>query len=123
MKITSLSQTIYVSIFIGIISSCTKAYIPEDVEPITTNSTSDTITYQSHIKNIISNNCLSCHSGSSPQGNLLLENYNQVRSTSENGTLIQRINDVSNPMPTSGLMPASTRALFDEWVQNGYLEN
>jgi hypothetical protein len=54
---------------------------------------------------------------------LLLENYNQVRSTSENGTLIQRINDVSNPMPTSGLMPASTRALFDEWVQNGYLEN
>ena len=67
MKITSLSQAIYVSIFIGIISSCTKAYIPEDVELITTNSTSDTITYQSHIKNIISNTCSSCHSGSSPQ--------------------------------------------------------
>jgi len=123
MKNTSLSQAIYVSIFIGIISSCTKAYIPEDVEPITTNSTSDTITYQSHIKNIISNNCLSCHSGSTPQGNLLLENYDQVRSASENGTLIQRINDVSNPMPTTGLMPSSTRVVFDEWVQNGYLEN
>jgi hypothetical protein len=54
---------------------------------------------------------------------LLLENYNQVRSASENGTLIQRINDVSNPMPTTGLMPSSKRAFFDEWVQDAFLEN
>ena len=123
MKNTSLSQAIYISIFVGIISSCTKAYIPEYVEPITTNSISDTITYDSHISTIITNNCIGCHSGTNPQGNLLLENYSQVRNSAENGTLMQRINDASNPMPTSGLMPASTRTVFDEWVQNGYLEN
>jgi hypothetical protein len=101
---------------------CTKGYIPQDIESNPPYN-SDTITYESKIKDIISNNCISCHSGSSPQGNLLLENYNQVRSASENGTLIQRINDVSNPMPTTGLMPSSKRAFFDEWVQDAFLEN
>ena len=109
-------------IIISVMTSCTKAFIPEE-EISTTTVTNDTITYVTHIQSIVSNNCLSCHSGSTPQGNLLLENYNQVRSASENGTLIQRINDASNPMPTAGLMPSSTRAVFDEWVQNGYLEN
>lgn len=106
----------------GLLTNCTKAFIPEE-EISPTIVANDTITYQTHISTIITNNCISCHSGNNPQGNLLLENYNQVRSASENGTLIQRINDASNPMPTSGLMPASTRAVFDEWVQNGYLEN
>jgi hypothetical protein len=26
-------------------------------------------------------------------------------------------------MPTSGLMSVSTRVLFDEWVNNGFIEN
>jgi hypothetical protein len=52
-----------------------------------------------------------------------LENYNQVRNSSENGSLIQRINDPADPMPVTGLMPASTRIIFDEWGINGYLEN
>jgi len=110
-------------VLIGIIitTSCTKGFIPE--EEISNNTlTNDTVRYTTHIESIVSTNCLNCHSGNTPQGNLLLENYNQVRNTTENGTLLQRINDVSNPMPTSGLMPEGTRAIFDKWVQNGYLE-
>jgi len=49
--------------------------------------------------------------------------YSQVRNSAENGLLIQRINDVANPMPPASLMSTSTRTLLDEWVQNGYLEN
>jgi hypothetical protein len=26
-------------------------------------------------------------------------------------------------MPTSGLMSVSTRVLFDEWLNNGFIEN
>ena len=103
-----------------ILTSCTKGFIPEPTSP--TNQ-GDTVTYQTHISTVISNSCISCHGGSNPQGNLLLESYSQVRNAVENGTLIQRINDAADPMPTSGLLPVQTRALFDEWVQNGYLEN
>lgn len=108
-------------IVLGILASgCTKGYIPvEEITPIP----SVPISYQIHISPIISTRCISCHSGSNPNGNLRLENYDQVRNASENGTLIQRINDAANPMPTSGLMSSSTRALFDEWVSGGFIEN
>jgi len=105
----------------GLISSCTEGFIPVDVS--TNPPTGGSITYETHISTIITTTCKSCHGGSNPHGNLLLENYNQVRNSAESGTLIQRINEVANPMPPSGLMPTYTRALFDEWVQNGYLEN
>ncbi len=101
-------------------SSCSEGYIP--IDEATTIPTGP-ITYQTHISPVISSRCISCHSVSNPQGDLILETYNQVRNSVENGTLIQRINDPADPMPTTGLMPASTRALFDEWVNNGYLEN
>lgn len=106
-----------------ILTSCTKGFIPEDdITPTLPTNQGDTVTYQIHISTVISNSCISCHGGSNPQGNLLLESYNRVRNSAENGTLIQRINDATDPMPPSGLLPAQTRALFDEWVQNGYLE-
>ena len=103
-------------------SGCTQSIIPgeyiESTIPI-----DSIVTYENQIRSIISQNCITCHSGSNPNGNLRLENYNQVRNASENGTLIQRINDAANPMPTSGLMSVSTRVLFDEWVNNGFIKN
>jgi cytochrome c5 len=106
------------SIILLMFSSCSEGYIP-----IQQTTPTGPISYQAQINPVVSSTCISCHSTSNPQGGLLLENYNQVRSATENGTLIQRINDVANPMPPSGLMPASTRALFDGWVTNNYLEN
>ena len=116
-----LSKLIFGLIIILIIISCNKAYIPEDI--MTDPASSDTITYDSNINNIISSNCIGCHSGSNPQGNLLLENYTQVRNATENGTLINRINNPANPMPSNGLMSQSLRLHFDLWVNNDYLEN
>lgn len=105
------------------LTNCTTGFVPEDVTPTPPTNPSNIVTYQTQVSTVIANHCISCHGGSNPQGNLLLENYNQVRNAAENGTLIQRINDAADPMPTSGLLPAPTRTLFDEWVQNGYLEN
>lgn len=101
--------------------SCTKSIIPEelvDTEPI-----EESITYTSHIQAIVLNNCISCHSLPSPNAGLLLETYNQVKDATQNGNLIERINDPVSPMPSSGLMPAQERALFDAWTENDYLEN
>jgi len=119
MNRTKFSISVVVMI---LFSGCTQSIIPgeyiESTIPI-----DSIVTYENQIRSIISQNCITCHSGSNPNGNLRLENYNQVRNASENGTLIQRINDAANPMPTSGLMSASTRALFDEWVKGGFIEN
>ncbi len=108
------------SIMLLILSSCSKGYIPITETPP---APSGPISYQTDIGPVIASRCLGCHNTNDPQGNLTLENYSQVRNSAENGTLIQRINDAANPMPRSGLMPAATRMLFDEWVSNGYLEN
>ena len=51
-----LSKLIFGLIIILIIISCNKAYIPEDI--MTDPASSDTITYDSHINNIISSNCI-----------------------------------------------------------------
>ena len=119
MNRTNFSISVVVMI---LFSGCTQSIIPEEYIESTIPIDS-VVTYENQIKSVISQNCIVCHSGNNPNGNLRLENYNQVRNASENGTLIPRINDAANPMPTSGLMSVSTRALFDEWVNNGFIEN
>jgi|TARA_B110000879_G_scaffold211742_1_gene305405 hypothetical protein len=109
---------ILILLFLGL-SSCTSAILEdEDTGPIAT-----TIKYNDDVKNIISANCVSCHGGSSPQAGLDLSSYVNVRFAAENGNLLNRINDQVNPMPQSGILPSSTRAVIDQWVADGYLEN
>ncbi len=99
--------------------NCTSAILEdEDVTPIV-----ETVKYNNDVKNIVSANCVSCHGGSTPQAGLDLSTYVNVRFASENGNLLNRINNVTNPMPPSGVMPAATRAVIDKWVTDGYLEN
>ncbi len=107
-----------ISLFLGL-SSCTSAILEdEDIGPIVT-----TIKYNDDVKNIASANCVSCHGESSPQAGLDLSSYVNVRFAAENGNLLNRINNQANPMPPSGILPSSTRAVVDQWVADGYLEN
>lgn len=92
---------------------CTQTEEPEDKG----------INYDTHIKPIVTTNCISCHSGATPAANLDLTTYDNVKKSTQNGALIQRINDATNPMPQSGLMSTAERSLFDEWVKNNYKES
>lgn len=99
--------------------NCTSAILEdEDSGPII-----ETVKYNDDVKNITSANCVSCHGGSSPQAGLDLTTYVNVRFAVENRGLLNRINNQSNPMPPSGLLPASTRAVIEQWKEDGYLEN
>lgn len=102
-----------------IISSCSEAVI-EDTEP---EPVVETVSYNSDIKPVVNNFCLSCHNDVTANAGLNLSNYELVKDATKNGNLILRINSVQNPMPQTGLMPSSKRALFDKWVEDGYLEN
>lgn len=128
-----MRQLIILSIYLLVMgmamNSCTKAVIDE--EPIIVNvpaDTSDTNTtlqklvYDPGIKKIMTDNCITCHGGPAPSAGLNLENYTSVKTATETGKLIDRINDQTNPMPQRGLMPLSVRKQIEAWKTDGFKE-
>ncbi len=91
-----------------------KEYTPIDL--------SEDISYSNHIKPIIENNCLTCHSGEFASANLTLEKYEEVIAAIKNDGLLNRINNHEKPMPTSGLMPKNARMTFQKWADNDFLK-
>jgi len=104
------------------IYSC--SYNSED-DLIIANEEIPVVTYTENIKNIIDNNCVSCHGGLSPVAGLSLTNFNEVRLSVLNNGLINRIMLPSgNPklMPVTGRMPQQTIDLVIKWQIDGLLD-
>ena len=82
------------------------------------------VTYDNTVASIISDNCISCHSNPPQFGApFSLTTFIDVKNATENGELLININNVSDPMPPTGLMPQFKRDLIQEWADNGYPEN
>ncbi|HAS46607.1 MAG TPA: hypothetical protein DCS93_39355 [Microscillaceae bacterium] len=113
--IACLSLTMY-------LSGCTKAII-EEPAPNALPALTQTIRYNPEVQNIMFNHCTTCHGGNNPSAGLDLTTYQNVRQSTELGTLNQRINDAANPMPQSGLLPPSERQIIAKWIQDGFPEN
>ena len=82
------------------------------------------VSYANQIVPILQNNCYGCHdasnvsvSGSQFDSHLFLLDY--VNS----GSLSNRINDASNPMPPGELMDECNRAKIDAWINAGAPNN
>lgn len=106
------------TLIITTIISCTKAVIDEPIDPII-----EIIKYEPEVQTIMLTHCTSCHSGATPSAGVDLTTYDDVRHQTESGTLIDRINDASNPMPPNNLMSEENRQIIAKWVTDGYLEN
>lgn len=93
-----------------------------DSTPIT-----EVITYQYHVKPIIDNNCISCHSNPPINGApIALTTYTEVKSAIENNSLISRISsdDLSFVMPFGGpRLPQNLIDIVFQWESDGLLEN
>ena len=91
--------------------------IPGDDETITP-YVGPLITYTSHVKSYIDNNCTSCHGAS---GGVSLGTYAEVKSQADAGKILARaINGSgSGPMPPSGLMPQTTLDTLQFWLDQG----
>jgi len=118
-KTHSILYIFIVSILTITLNSCTKAIIDEG-EP---NLNNQTIKFNPHVNEIMFNHCVTCHGGASPAASLSLTDYSSVRSGTENGNLLNRINNEQKPMPPSGLLSEANRQLIEKWVTDGYLEN
>ncbi len=102
--------------------NCTTNTVDEgdvtDLPPIV-----ETVTYEGDVQAIIVTNCVNCHSGPNANAGLQLTSYANVRAAAEQGNLLNRINNASNPMPPSGQLPPEIRQIIDQWVADGYLQN
>jgi len=86
-----------------------------------------TVTYTDHVKPIIDNNCISCHSDPAVNGaNVPLVTYAQVKSGIENNNLISKING-SGPgalMPFGEpKLPQISLDMIAKWEADGFIEN
>lgn len=82
----------------------------------------DEISYSNDIAPVVKNFCTTCHAGDDPEGDMVLTSYEEVRKHTEEGVLLDRINDRQDPMPEDGLMPKYMRRLFKLWADSGYLK-
>ena len=82
---------------------------------------SDTPSFSECVDPIIVNECISCHSyaGSAEMLNLTIDV--NIQEAVLNGTLIERINSSTNPMPPAGKLPESSLEIINRWADNGAL--
>ena len=80
--------------------------------------------YSVEIKQILIDNCNSCHVSSSfSYSGIPYETYDQLKEIALNGKLVDRINSQSAPMPQTGLMDKCSRQKIEAWVNDGAPNN
>ena len=92
------------------------------IESCSSDNDSTEITYSPDIKSLMNNRCVACHGNSSPNADLSLTTYAEVKFFAETDTLVARINDSNNPMPATGLLSQSERNTIQEWIDGGFKE-
>lgn len=83
------------------------------------------VSFSGDVQPLIQTNCVSCHSQPSPNGNVPLENYDDIKAAGTNGSLLNALkgeNGVS-VMPPTGSLPADQIALIETWINDGMPNN
>jgi mono/diheme cytochrome c family protein len=89
------------------------------------------VTYSGTIFPVINTNCISCHSGSAPQGNVLLQDYTTISAAAaipagQFGSLYGAISHASgnSPMPKNGTQLSDcTIKQLKKWMDDGTPNN
>jgi len=81
--------------------------------------------YLTTIKPIISDNCLSCHSGATPTAGLSLETHDLLVSAIQNKQLMDHVMQLNgySLMPPSGQLSNCRIEQLNAWVSNGMPNN
>lgn len=78
----------------------------------------------SFVQPLIQIRCQGCHSGSSPQGGLKLENYTDIKAVANSGQLYTVVTRATNWMPKGGQkLDACTTDKLKAWIDAGALNN
>jgi Cytochrome C oxidase, cbb3-type, subunit III len=110
-------------LFLALLSSCTY-----NKEELLYNNTCDTsnVKYSVHVVNTLASNCVSCHTGASASGGVMLDNYTNVRAVAMSGKLLGAITHSPGyrAMPDfAPKLPECRIAEIRTWIRNGILNN
>ena len=118
------NSVIYIIVVFAAISFSCETNTYEDIGG-TTNIVGD-VTYEGHIKAVIDNNCIVCHSPGGESSFRPFTSYEQVREAVLTTNLLDRIqrqNGEEGQMPKTGRMPQDKINLILEWNNDGLQEN
>jgi hypothetical protein len=112
-------------VFVAFLQSC---YYDneEDLYPTPPECDTVDVSYSQQVWPIINSNCTGCHSGGAPQGNVSLENYDDIVIAANNGSLLGVIKheDGWSPMPKGGgKLSDCNIAIIENWVNDGTPDN
>lgn len=100
--------------------------IDEELYPTAGGCDTSAVTYSGVVKPILDDNCMSCHSAASAQGNVVLEGYANTKAYADAGSLIGTITHDPNfpAMPKSGNKLSDCKiAQIQTWINQGAPEN
>lgn len=104
-----------------------KEYLYPSLSTVCTDTISPVV-YSGVVSTILSNNCVSCHSGSNPHGGILLDNYTNVKTQVDNGQLLGSILHTgsftgSKAMPPSSTLDDCSISAIKKWINNQAPQN
>lgn len=83
----------------------------------------ESLSYKNHVSPILSASCVSCHSGNSPSGGVLLSTYEEVKAMGESGKLLGSIKHeagFSNMPKGSDKLSDCTIKIIETWINTNY---
>jgi len=101
-------------LFLSLVSCAYNEDLPEPIKKVE----GVEITYTSHIKKIIDDNCISCHSSTGGQ-TPFLTTYSEVKSQADGGRIKARVIDGPSFMPPAGKLPQSEIDTLQLWLDQG----
>lgn len=115
-------EILIVSLIGLLLGSCTNDSDSDLREP----DSPTTASYEANIKQIISNNCVGCHTDPPINGApFSLNTYDRVRDRLEKGNLLaamKRQTGEPAAMPPGGRLPQATIDLIEQWADEGFLK-
>ena len=91
------------------------------------NACGDTVnvTYSLAIKSLLSNKCIGCHSGATPQGGIDLSTYTNVKTQVTNGKLWGSVSHATGytPMPVDATLSNCELTQIQKWISQGAPNN
>ena len=94
----------------------------DNPDPTDDDPTPSLVTYNDDVKSILDGTCVRCHGNPLTSGApFALITYDQAKNNIS--TILDRINDINDPMPPAGLMSQSNRDIIEQWQTDGLLEN
>jgi len=81
------------------------------------------VTYENTARAILDSACVECHNINEQTAGVRLDVFDFAFIEADNGRMLARMTDPTNPMPPSGNLPDNLIQGIIDWVDDGILEN